>query len=140
MTTRNPQTLADVQAGDSIWVYPSGSIGIDTLPLKVVVERTTKTRIIVNGDGYNRDNGSKIGDKYRPFYRQSSIEIGNKAELRAAATIEKITRKNAVVLFENHNPIFSQKGVLLTRLRCEEAEKELRRIGQWVDSKQDESP
>ena len=79
--------LENVVAGDVVILWPSGR---HVPPKFLLVERTTKTQIVVDGLRYLRHRGTRVGETSNPWMRGAYIqEVTEDTRCRAETAIEK---------------------------------------------------
>jgi hypothetical protein len=104
----NNDWLSNLKAGDRVYINRGSSIGYNLTP--AIVERTTKTTIIVNDSKYRKSDGVKQGNwdyftpqlceateaidaKYREYQLRRDLEKVNFSKLR----IDQVERILAIV-------------------------------------------
>lgn len=123
-----PETLADVKAGDEVVVFPSFG-GYRSAKVK----RVTKWQIILNGgDHYSRHDGYSK-DRVSAWTRSRAfIAIGEAAKDAKKERTQHRLRSEAA--HELGVPVerFNQEVVITKRAACDKAEAALRELGEWT--------
>ena len=122
MTERNPQTLAEVQAGDMVWRFAN------VAPTHLPVDRVTNTQIIVDGIRYRKYSTQSVDPKWEgdEITGKSSIMVGLLARSRIHSEIIRnlhIPRQTDV----------TANTIMSIRAMCDAAEVALRELGEWKE-------
>lgn len=123
--TRKPETLAEVKAGDEVWVFISQEPG----QLLTVQRLTPKRFVLADGGTFSRDDGYEVGTGRR------FIQFGDRA-MEQRRWRDRLALFNKAELYPIHargKDHVTQEQVGDYRAACDRAEAVLRELGEWSD-------